>query len=177
MRTKSCGCLKISAPVKHGLYKTKIYRRWVNIKYRCYSESCIQYKNYGGRGIKVCDEWMYDFMSFYEHVKDLPNYMEDGYSIDRINNDGNYEPGNIRWADWHTQAANKRIGKNNTSGYIGVCYCKYYKKWMADITINRKTKRIGRFNTAIEAMKARDKYIIDNNLNQYTLNNAIIICK
>jgi len=87
----SCMC-KI---IKHGMDSTKIYSIYHNMKYRCYNDSCKAYKNYGGRGIKICEEWLNSFESFYKWSIEN-NYIE-GLSIDRINNDGNYEPNNCQW--------------------------------------------------------------------------------
>ena len=103
---KSCGCLDLEKKTKHGLYGTRIYREWQGIKRRCYYKKDNAYSYYGGRGITVCDEWKNDFMAFYNWA------MANGYSevltIDRINNDGNYEPNNCRWITQKEQQSNKR---------------------------------------------------------------------
>lgn len=111
-RTKSCGCLlrerAIETKTTHGLSNSYIYNTWKSMIRRCTVKSDRQYKNYGGRGIKVCEEW--------KGKKGLKNFndwsMENGYAdnltIDRIDNDGNYDPSNCRWADWETQCYNKR---------------------------------------------------------------------
>lgn len=102
--TTSCGC---SRGIEHGLSKTKEYHEWCKIKSRCRRENDKRYKNYGARGIDVCDSWYDSFQSFYDDVSTLPHFREPGYSIDRIDNDGDYEPGNVRWADSITQQNNK----------------------------------------------------------------------
>ena len=105
----------------------------------------------------------------------LPDAMKLGYTIDRINNDGNYEPGNMRWTTKEIQNRNRR--SNRGLRYIGVSIHqnaykgkKYKAKFISYIYFNRKHVHIGTFETAIEAAKARDKYIIDNNLSGFALN-------
>jgi len=79
------------------------YQSWRHMKYRCLNPNCSDYKNYGGRGIKVCERWM-DFTNFLADMGEKP----EGLTLDRINNDGNYEPGNCRWATWKEQRQNQR---------------------------------------------------------------------
>lgn len=88
--------------------KTKAYATWQAIRARCYIKNHKSYHNYGGRGIKLCDEWYSDFHSFYQYVSVLPNYNKKTYTLDRIDNNRNYEPGNVRWASKKQQAQNRR---------------------------------------------------------------------
>lgn len=112
---KSCGCLQkellSESNRKHGHSGDRLYKVWSSMLNRCYYENKENYRNYGGRGIRVCDEWRYDFSRFYQWA------MENGYdynaefakcTLDRIDPDGNYEPDNCRWVDAKTQANNKR---------------------------------------------------------------------
>lgn len=110
--TQSCGCLgKENAKksnTKHGLRRHRLYRIWYAMIQRCTNPNDGAWKNYGQRGISVCGEWRVSFRSFFDHVSALPNCNRKGYSIDRINNDGNYEPGNVKWSTAKEQRHNRR---------------------------------------------------------------------
>lgn len=109
--TKSCGCLAMDTRTKHGVWGSIVYKAWDNMRSRCYNTNIPHYKNWWGRGITVCDEWKDNFQAFYDHVSTLPHFGEVGYSLDRIDNDGNYEPGNVRWATRYEQTHNRRCSK------------------------------------------------------------------
>ena len=152
---------------KHGLIKHTVYYRWSNIKSRCYNEKDPGYKNYGARGIGIYYKWRNDFKAFYDYVMSLPDAMKPGYTLDRTNNYGGYDPGNLRWVGRAMQKLNSRMQKNNTSGYIGIN--QYHRKYRARIKISGKYIYIGLYSTIYQAVAARDNYIIKNKLTDYKL--------
>ena len=170
--TNSCGCYnkrRVSETQKtHGLCSTKLYSIWGEIKKRTLNSKHKDYVNYGGRGITICEEWKNDFLSFYNWA--MSNGYSDELSIDRIDNDGGYSPENCRWTTRTIQSRNQRIYKNNTSGYKGVSYHKSAKKYQVEITVDKNSIYLGLFPTAVEGAIAYNNYIIENNLEGYTLN-------
>lgn len=158
--TKSCGCQKYTGLITHGVTKHRLYYIWFGLVDRCTSIKNNRYKDYGGRGITVCEEWL-DVKNFIEDM--YPSYME-GLSLDRIDNDKGYSLDNCRWADRTTQAINRRIQKNNTSGFVGVSYHNGKARWAASAEVNYKKVHIGYYSTIEEAVQARDNYIIENKL-------------
>lgn len=118
-RVVSCGCHKDENSADrlrtHGKSRTPLYRIYKHILGRCYCETDNRYKDYGGRGISVCDEWKGDFLSFYEWA--VNNGYDKRLTIDRRNNDGDYSPENCRWVNHETQSNNKR--NNHFIEYMG----------------------------------------------------------
>ena len=123
--TKSCGCyqkIRVSeVKTTHGLNRTKTHLIWKSIKGRCFNKNEFGYKWYGARGITMYKEWVKNFKAFHNYVVNLPKYNESnltnksgGLTIDRINNDGNYEPGNLRWATMKEQCNNRRKRKKSS---------------------------------------------------------------
>ena len=158
--TKSCGCVNLR--ITHGLRTNKFYQTWYGMLQRCTNTMRQDYKNYGGRGIIVCEEWL-NIRNFVDWC-DLTHPNQEGYTLDRINNDKGYSPENCTWSDKSTQAINRRMRRTNTSGFVGVGFNKSKGKWEASLKLNNIYKYIGSFLTIEEAVQARDNYIIENNL-------------
>lgn len=109
-RVKSCGCYNIEKAkqqfFRHGYSHTNLHNKWLKMKERCYNKNTKCYKNYGGRGIKVCNEWLNDFTEFYNWS--INNGYKEGLTIDRIDVNKNYEPSNCRFVTQKEQQNNRR---------------------------------------------------------------------
>jgi len=156
-QSKSCGCYNrdqiIKRSTKHGHSGHPLQDVYGRMVQCCTNPKNENYKNYGGRGITLCDEWKDNFKAFYDWA--IRNGWEKGLIIDRINNDDGYHPLNCRFVDYGLSARNRRLlPSNNKSGYRGVHHC--YKKWRAAITLNNKKRNLGMFNTPEEAAHAYD---------------------
>ena len=157
--TKSCGCLRkeltIKRSTKHGQCKrglnSRVHIIWNGMMQRCYNDRNPAYKNYGGRGIKVCRRW-HSFEDFYKDVEDAPFDM----TLDRKNNDGDYEPGNWRWATYVEQNNNYRRNvpilyegevKNITQWAIFLCmnvgtlFSRLYRGWSIERAFTTQVRR------------------------------------
>lgn len=146
--SKSCGCLvreNLShLAYKHGMSKTKIYRVWAGIISRTSYKGDTNYQRYGGRGIKVCDRWR-KYLNFFE---DMGREYREGLQIERVNNDGNYEPSNCKWATRHDQSRNKRVTHFITFNKK----TQSMRDWSEELKINYDTLRcrINDYGWAIE---------------------------
>ena len=143
--------------MKHGKRKTKLYGIWNSMKDRCYNTNCKRFKDWGGRGIAVCSEWRNDFMSFYNWS--MANGYKEGLTLDRIDNNGNYEPYNCRWITTKQQARNRRSNINYTINGVTRCILELCEI----LGLNPKTvyQRIHYYNWTIERALEIDKKEIE----------------
>lgn len=142
--TKSCGCLQKEKAAETGRNKrthgfgaegkcsSGLYKSWSHMKQRCMNKKCQDYHRYGGRGIKVCEEWL-DFDNFHRWA--INNGYEKGRSIERINNDGDYCPSNCKWATAQEQNNNKRSNRKVTLNGES----KNVQQWARELGINAST--------------------------------------
>ncbi|MEV9640416.1 hypothetical protein ABZ756_06935 [Mammaliicoccus sciuri] len=153
---RSCGCYKtrklIESSYTHGLTNTSEYEIWGGMIQRCTNPKSIDYKNYGGRGITVCDRWL-DFTNFLEDMGERPTPK---HSIDRVDVNGNYEQANCRWATRLEQNRNQRLRSDNSTGIKGVTRSgRRGESYLVRISVGDKRITIGSFKTLEEAAKAR----------------------
>lgn len=141
-RVHSCGCLQREKATTHGQRYTQLYRTWVDMRRRCRDSKHPTYANYGGRGIKVCDEWQ-SFEVFEQWA--LSHGYTDTLTIDRIDVNGNYEPSNCRWATIQEQSNNKR---NN----------RYVDVFGEHLTITEATRKYGNGLKVDTVIHRIDKY-------------------
>lgn len=152
----SCGCFKIELIKKtlttHGAAnkdnQTNEYKIWAGIKTRCTNKNNEAYKDYGGRGISMCNEWLNDFPQF---LTDMGYRPSKSHSIERNDVDGDYTKNNCRWATIHEQAANRR----NSNKTVGVRYDESKGKWSARLFVKGELLFNKRFETEVEAIQAR----------------------
>lgn len=163
--TKSCGCYSAEQAGnrlrKHSMSNTTIYGVWQGIKSRCYNPKSSCYKDYGGRGIKMCDRWYTSFEDFYKDMGDSPA----GLSLDRVDNAGDYTPENCRWATGTEQATNRRKRKGCASKYMGVSFHTRDKYWYAFVCLDGgSVEHLGKYASEVAAAKAYNCYCIKYSL-------------
>lgn len=147
--TQSCGCLKRELTIRrftrHGMANSKEYRSWQQMIKRCYDKKKQGYERYGGRGITVCDRWR---TSIEEFLKDMGPKPSINHSIERINNDGNYEPGNCVWATSSEQARNRRTTVRLTLNGKTLCLA----EWAKELSISTQSLwvRLNRLGWSVE---------------------------
>ena len=152
--TKSCGCWhreRSSVFAKeylrtHGLRSHRLYTTWEHMKQRCYNKNNKDYKNYGARGIIVCDEWLDDFMIFYNWA--ISNGYDDELTIDRIDVNGDYEPSNCRWATQEEQNNNKRSHHKLTYNGETLTLAQWAKR--INISYDTLERRINKHKWSVE---------------------------
>jgi hypothetical protein len=137
----------------HGLTKKPIYNSWRGMKERCDNPKNKRYSSYGGRGITYDVRWI-NFSAFLE---DMGETYIDGYELDRINVNGNYNKDNCRWSTQSEQAYNQRKRSDNKSGKTGVGYHRKNDKWTAFIRFNDKQIYLGSFSNIEDAIQAREE--------------------
>lgn len=140
---------------KHGKRKSRLYRIWANIKTRCYNQNDPHFSRWGGRGITVCDRWKDNFQAFYAWA--IFHGYQDDLTIDRIDNDGNYEPSNCRWITVKEQNLNKR--NVNFITYNG--QTKSLPEWTKELNLGKDTirQRLRRGWTPEECLFGRKKVV------------------
>lgn len=155
-RSKSCGCLQKESAVEskktHGLSKTPEYRNWKSMIRRCENENTKDFAYYGARGIKVCERWRESFEWFLSDMGERPSPK---HTIDRMNVNDDYCPDNCVWATQSTQIINRRMFKNNSSGFTGVVHDKKTDHWVVSIQVNKKSIYLGYFLKKEDAINAR----------------------
>ena len=147
-QTRSCGCLAKEVNTIHGNWRSRTYKSWQMMKDRCQNSQCPEFSYYGGRGISVCARWQV-FENFLTDMGNRPPRT----SIERIDNNGNYEPNNCRWATRHEQMNNTRANRlitfNNQTLNVS--------QWAKKLGINRNTLyvRLFRGQTAEQAFQVQ----------------------
>lgn len=130
--SQACGCRRTSPNLSHGKWGTPEYNSWAGMLRRCTTPTNPKYPEYGGRGIKVCQRWNESFQAFYDDMGPRPS---SAHSLDRIDNDGDYEPSNCRWATRAEQQSNRRV--NHLVTYNGETLT--VKQWAEKMGISEVT--------------------------------------
>jgi hypothetical protein len=145
------------------------WEQWRSQKRRCTEKTHTAYPNYGGRGIKFAEEFM-DFNIWLDYIKSVEGYTPDwkqkNLSLDRIDNDGNYERGNLKWVTPTEQQLNTRLSKYNKTGYTGISLApkEYKRKYVVWLYYRGKSNYVGSSDSLKEAVDMRNSYILNNSL-------------
>lgn len=154
--SNSCGCLNKKANrdrlMKHGYARTTTYTIWAKMIQRCKNKKNVSYKDYGARGISVCLRWEKSFQNFLNDMGERPS-ME--YTLERIDNDGNYEPSNCKWGTRTEQMINQRINRKNKTGVRGVSYNESSGTYCAYLCIEGVRHQKHHLKSIDEAINAR----------------------
>lgn len=140
----------------HGLSSHLLYQKWEDMRARCNNPNNRRYRDYGGRGIKVCARWD-DAAVYIADIEALGPRPSPNHTIDRTNNDGNYEPGNVRWLDQTNQNFNQRTRLDNSSGHRGVSWDSARRRWSVILSLHGKTIHGGRYERFTDAVEARHR--------------------
>lgn len=144
--TASCGCLQEKSRTKHGMCKTRTYGAWMGMKSRVSGNGDLSKKHYQGRGIKVASQWETSFEQFLADMGECPPGME----LDRVDNDGDYEPGNCRWATRSQQMANTR--RTHIVACLGESMCLLHACKKIGLSYRTAMKRMARGMSAQQAI-------------------------
>lgn len=164
--TKSCGCFHVEQAINknktHGMRYSKEYTAWESMITRCHNTKNKSYADHGGKGISVCDEWRESFQYFINHIGKAPS---PNHSVDRINNNGDYEPGNVRWATRIEQANNK--SNNRYITYNGKTLT--LAQWESELNLRSGllSQRIRQGFTEEMALTKKVRNTVRNKINQY----------
>lgn len=170
--SRRCALVATRSTVIGGNENHPLYSRWLCMTQRCTTKTSNNYKNYGERGISI-EPYLQEFANYVEYVTSLEGYSEkhlNSIQLDRIDNNGNYCRGNLRWVNRSANLANTRKRSNSKhSIYKGITYSKIHNKWVARVVFQGKHLFARTFDTELEALIARDDFIIQNKL-PHTLN-------
>jgi hypothetical protein len=152
-QSRRCSACYHASHVTHGQTKDRTksptYVTWQAMHWRCISARDREFGSYAGRGISVCERWQ-EFENFLSDMGERPK----GMSIDRIDNDAGYSPGNCRWATCTDQSINRRKERGGTSRFRGVHWDSTRSKWQASLKHNHRSTYLGRFDNEVEAARA-----------------------
>lgn len=170
--SRSCGCLSDellgTRARRHGQHGSRLYKIWQGMCQRCTNPKAPNYRNYGGCGIRVCEQW-HDVTNFIDWA--LDNGYRDDLTLDRTETNGNYTPDNCRWADASQQSQNRVRFRRSRTGYIGV-YEQTTGRFQAQCIIRGRRVCLGSFDDPRSAAIARDQYVKQHGDSHATLNNV-----